>query len=270
VAPTDTQLLGPSGVRGVGGTSNAAPNAAGAAALMIAADRRAGLTTDAATIRARLDALALDLGAPGPDMAYGAGRVRATLDGPLITPDQPAPGAIVRGVVFARFGVVSPVPVVGSTVALDGTILVSRVGRGTPAVRLDTRALPDGVHRLQVSVRDMAGNTGTLRWAFRVDNTAPRVRLARVVPRRGPAPAGLRPVRLVLRVDDRGGARPVEVSVRRISAGGPQSARTVRMRPGTVRNVALGRVPRGRLTLRIEARDAAGNRHVVLRGAMVR
>lgn len=268
VAPTDTQLLGASGLRGVGGTSNAAPNAAGAAALMIAADRRAGFATDAATIRTRLMETALDLGVPGPDNAYGAGRVRATLDAPLITAVHPVPGAVVRSVVIARFGVVSPVPVAGSSVALDARPLVSRIGRGIPAVRLDTRTLPDGVHRLQVSVRDMAGNVGTLRLPLRVDNTAPRVRLARVVPGRGAAAGRGRPVRIVLRVVDRGSSRPVEVSVRPLGRGG--NARTVRMRPGAPRSVALGRFPSGRLALRIEARDAAGNRHAVLRRVIVR
>ena len=42
VAPTDTRLMGPNGLRSVGGTSIAAPNAAGAAAVLLAAERRAG------------------------------------------------------------------------------------------------------------------------------------------------------------------------------------------------------------------------------------
>ena len=211
---------------------------------------------------------ALDLGAPGPDNAYGAGRVRATLDAPVITPRHPVPGAAVRGVVIARVEVVSPVPVAGSGMALNGRPLVSRVGRGIPAARLDTRALPDGVHRLLVSVRDMAGNVGTLRLPLRVDNTAPRVRVARVLPGRGPVAGRTRPVRLALRVDDRGSTRPVEVSVRPLGRVG--NARTVRMRPGALRPVALGRLPVGRVAVRIEARDAAGNRHSVLRRVIIR
>ena len=51
VAPTDTRLMGPNGLRAIGGTSNAAPNAAGAAAVMLAAARRAGQAPTAAEVR---------------------------------------------------------------------------------------------------------------------------------------------------------------------------------------------------------------------------
>jgi hypothetical protein len=268
VAPTDTVLLGPSGLRGVGGTSNAAPNAAGAAALMLAADRRAGIATDAATIRARLAAMALDLGVPGPDMAFGAGRVRATTDGPELTARTPAPGAAARRVVMARFAVTSPIPVVAWNLGVDDTLLVTRTGRGIPPVRIDTRRLPDGVHRLRVSVRDMAGNVGVLRWPVRVDNTAPRIRLARLVAPRGRATGRPRPLRLRLRVHDGDSARPLDVSLRLLN--GPRTARTLKVRPGPLRTVALGRFRAGRVALRIEARDAAGNRHVLLRRTVLR
>ena len=77
VAPTDTRLMGPNGLRSIGGTSIAAPNAAGVAAVILAAARRAGQAPSAAEVRGQLSALALDLGAPGPDDVFGAGRVRA-------------------------------------------------------------------------------------------------------------------------------------------------------------------------------------------------
>jgi hypothetical protein len=268
VAPTDTVLLGPSGLRGVGGTSNAAPNAAGAAALMLAADRRAGIPTDAATIRARLTAMALDLGVPGPDMAFGAGRVRATLDGPGVAAETPIPGAPARGVVMARFAVTSPIPVAAWNLGIDDTLLVTRTGRGIHPVRIDTRRLTDGVHRLRVSVRDMAGNVGVLRWPVRVDNTAPRIRLARLVTPRGRATGRPRPLRLALRVDDGGSVRPLQVSLRLLN--GPRTTRTLRARPGSLRTVALGRFRPGRVALRVEARDPAGNRHVLVRRAVLR
>ncbi|MBJ7453437.1 MAG: S8 family serine peptidase, partial [Blastococcus sp.] len=51
-APTNTRVMGPSGPRAVGGTSNAAPNAAGAAAGLRAAQRRTGLVPNADGLRA--------------------------------------------------------------------------------------------------------------------------------------------------------------------------------------------------------------------------
>ncbi len=103
VAPTNTQIMGPNGLRAVGGTSNSAPNAAGAAAVMLAAARRAGGNPSAAEIRGQLDALALDLGPPGPDVAYGWGRVRVSLDPPRIGRLRPARLASIRKRATVKF-----------------------------------------------------------------------------------------------------------------------------------------------------------------------
>ncbi|HMM49067.1 MAG TPA: S8 family serine peptidase, partial [Miltoncostaeaceae bacterium] len=149
VAPTDTWLMGPLGRRGVGGTSNAAPNAAGAAALMLAAARAAGRPSDARTIRARLAALAYDLGPPGPDPAYGAGRVRATLTGPAVVDPRPTPGAWVRGVVMARVALRSPNQVTDWSLEVDGQTVMARPGARPGGLRIDTRRLGDGIHRLR-------------------------------------------------------------------------------------------------------------------------
>ena len=81
VAPTDTRLMGPNGLRSIGGTSIAAPNAAGVAAVILAAARRAGQAPSAAEVRGQLSALALDLGAPGPDERVRGGP-RARVGGP--------------------------------------------------------------------------------------------------------------------------------------------------------------------------------------------
>lgn len=87
------------------GTSFAAPHVSAVAALLSAAGY------DAAGIRERLAAGAVDLGAPGPDRQYGAGRVdaAASLDGappararstsptpepPPVPADEPAPTAV--------------------------------------------------------------------------------------------------------------------------------------------------------------------------------
>ena len=97
VAPTDTRIVGPAGVRAIGGTSNAAPNAAGAAAVVLAAARRAGQAPSAAEVRQTLDAMALDLGTPGPDQVFGLGRIRVTTSPPRLVTPAPAALASVRG-----------------------------------------------------------------------------------------------------------------------------------------------------------------------------
>ena len=56
------------------GTSFATPFAAAA----VAAERMAGAPADAAVLRARLAAHALDLGPPGRDPTFGFGLIRAT------------------------------------------------------------------------------------------------------------------------------------------------------------------------------------------------
>ncbi len=61
---------------GFRGTSAAAPHVAGIAALLL--HRNASLTSPAA-LQAALEALAVDLGSPGKDNLYGAGKVRAPL-----------------------------------------------------------------------------------------------------------------------------------------------------------------------------------------------
>ena len=103
VAPTDTHIMGPAGPRAIGGTSNAAPNAAGAAAVLLAAERRAGRRPSATEIRGALEASALDLGVPGPDQVFGIGRVRVSVDPPRVARPTPAPLASVRGRVSVKF-----------------------------------------------------------------------------------------------------------------------------------------------------------------------
>ena len=72
-------------VNACGGTSCAAPHVGGAAALLwgdVAADGGAGSV--AQRVRDRLVAQALDVGAPGPDTVFGAGRLRLDLAAPVL------------------------------------------------------------------------------------------------------------------------------------------------------------------------------------------
>lgn len=91
VAPTNTRILSASGPRSVGGTSNAAPNAAGVAAVLLAARRVAKIPFSYDAVRAILEDTALDLGEPGSDPAFGFGRVRAEVDSSGALADLAAP-----------------------------------------------------------------------------------------------------------------------------------------------------------------------------------
>lgn len=267
VAPTGTRVMGRTGFRGVGGTSNAAPNAAGAAAVLIASERRAGRRPDAATIRAALAERALDLGEPGPDMLYGAGRVRVSLAGPQITSVLPAPRSAVRGVIRARFAVRAESTLTRWSLALDGAQIAGRLGNRPGSARIDTRKLPDGLHRLRAEVRDYPGNLRARNWAVRVDNTPPTLAVRRVIvgKAKGTEP---RPVRVRLALSDPGVAGRLDVEVR---IAGRKSAQVVRVRRAQgVRTVVVPKVPRGHARLRVRLTDAAGNRVQETRRVLVR
>jgi serine protease len=80
----------PAGYCSMSGTSMATPMVSAAAAIL----RQQDPTRDPDQVRARLEATAVDLGAPGRDPAYGAGRidlVAATGAGPGATPATPNP-----------------------------------------------------------------------------------------------------------------------------------------------------------------------------------
>jgi Subtilase family len=280
VAPTDTRLMGPIGQRSVGGTSIAAPNAAGAAAVLLAAERRVGRFPSAAEIRGQLSGLAVDLGAPGPDTIFGAGRVRVNVGAPRLTAIEPAPLAAVRGRVTVRFKALSRSRVTQWSLRLDGTPAVRRPQTYPRGISVDTRRLPDGWHALSVQAKDFSGNLGGHDWSIKVDNTRPRlvvraVRLAKV--RRAHARAaarargGRREARMIVAAADEGttGALAATVDLRTTS-GRQVSLRTLRLKPGPMRVIALGRLSPGRYRVRIDLRDRAGNPAVVTRTVRVR
>lgn len=88
------------------GTSFAAPHVSGIAALLVANGH------DAAGVRERLAAGALDLGDPGPDRTYGAGRVDAarSLGVGRAAPSRSSPGGSSDGPQPARPGGAPPEP----------------------------------------------------------------------------------------------------------------------------------------------------------------
>ncbi len=264
VAPTNTRVMGPSGPRSVGGTSNAAPNAAGSAAVLLSAQRRVGLSLNAGEIRSSLTALALDLGDPGPDQAFGAGRVRVGLDTPRIIRPTPAPLASVRGRATVRFTGVSRSRLTNWSLSVDGAPAVRRPQRYPRGITVDTRALADGWHALRVEARDWPGNVGVLDWSIKVDNTRPVLVVRRTLKGRARGSVGgriprTRPVRLMVAASDPGttGKLSVTVSLRRRAE--TVARRTRALRPGPTRIIPLGRLPRGRYVAQLRLRDRAGN-----------
>ena len=165
--------MGPIGARSVGGTSIAAPNAAGAAAVLLAANRRVGLFPSAGEVRGQLGALAVDLGAPGPDPVFGAGRVRVNIEPPRMTALQPTPLSSVRGRVTVRFKALSRSKVTQWSLRLDGTPAVRRAQTYPRGISVDTRRLPDGWHAFSIQAKDFPGNVGLREWTVKVDNTRP-------------------------------------------------------------------------------------------------
>ena len=139
MAPTNTRVAGPNGTRAVGGTSIAAPNAAGAAALLWSSLLAGGVTPTADEIRQQLMSTALDLGSPGFDMAYGAGLVRVDTDPPEIVPATPVPNTAVRGVTRAKFDAADGSKIAHWSLTLDG-IPRSRGGWATRSASGSTPA----------------------------------------------------------------------------------------------------------------------------------
>ncbi|HMO00823.1 MAG TPA: S8 family serine peptidase [Miltoncostaeaceae bacterium] len=267
VAPTDTRIMGPAGVRAVGGTSNAAPNAAGAAAVVLAAARRAGQSPTAGEVRQTLDAMALDLGAPGPDTQFGLGRIRVTTTPPRLVAPAPAALASVRGRVAVRFRALSRTRVSSWTLAVDGRPVLGRSQTYPRGITLDTRRLPDGWHALSAVARDYPGNAGRLDWSVKVDNTRPvlivrsvKAQPLRPRPRRAGPDRRPRTVRLVVALQDPGSSGRLQATITATRRGGrAERPRVVGITPGQRRTVVAAKLVRGRYTLRIVLADRAGN-----------
>ncbi|WP_217923206.1 S8 family serine peptidase [Miltoncostaea oceani] len=280
VAPTDTRVMGAEGFRAVGGTSNAAPNAAGAAAVLLAAERRAGRAPTASEIRSALTSGALDLGVPGPDGVFGNGRVRVGLTPPRVARQQPRPLAAVRGRVPVRFTALSRSRVSTWTLAVDGVPAVRRPQTYPRGITIDTRRLADGWHLLQVEARDFPGNVGVSSWSVRVDNTRPRLVVRRVVvrrvrparvPGRGPDRVRRGAVRLVAAVDDPGSTGRLPATLKVTDARRRAVVtRTIAVGRGPVVAIPVGILPAGRYVVRLDLRDRAGNPAVATRRVVVR
>ncbi len=273
-APTGTSLATPAGdPRDVGGTSIAAPNAAGAAAVALAAMRASGVRPAVAEFRAILAADAVDLGDPGPDDTFGAGRIRVDVAPPVLRPVIGVPSSPVRGIVRLGVEATDAGRVATWTLLVDGVrTRVGRVAREVVAPNVPTRPLPDGPHRLELQIADAVGNASRRRWSILVDNTPPAIELRSVdVIRRvqAAAPPGVRPVRLRVAVTD-----AVAKTVRlRMSLTAVRGGRAVRREAlvavARPRDIVVGRVRPGLYVLRVAGVDTAGNVTTLTQGLRV-
>lgn len=275
-APTGTSLATVGGdPREVGGTSIAAPNAAGAAAVALAAMRAAGLRPTAPELRALLAADALDLGDPGPDNTFGAGRIRVDVEPPVLRPVVDIRATPLRGALRLAVEATDAGRVATWALLVDGArVRVGRVGREVIAPTLPTRPLPDGPHGVELQVGDAVGNTSRRRWSILVDNTAPTIEVSSVdVLRRAqgsppPRPAA-RPVRLRVVVGD-AIAKTVRLTMSLTAArGGRVVRRVVPVSVTAPRDVVVGRVPPGLYVLRVIGADTAGNTRTITQGLRV-
>ncbi len=266
-APTNTRVLTATGPRSVGGTSNAAPNAAGAIALIIAARKRAGAPVDLAGLGDIVATQALDLGVPGPDDQFGAGRVRVDVDPPEIVVTPRVPRLVKKLPVRLAGSIEDASRLTGWSVLVNGRTVVRKQGETSPIAALGRRWLPDGRHVVELRAGDWPGNTGVRSFPVLVDTRAPRIRSFRIERaglqqslRAGAAVA--RPARAVLVADD------VSASVLRISlvsADGREVRRTARFRGTARRAVSLGALVPGRYTATITASDAVGHTRTTTR-----
>ncbi|MGD9696064.1 MAG: S8 family serine peptidase [Thermoleophilia bacterium] len=273
VAPTNTRVMGPAGLRGVGGTSNAAPNAAGAAAVMLAAARRAGEDPTPEQIRANLISSAVDLGAPGPDQLYGAGRVRVNLEAPRLTGLKPGVNGAVRARATVRFQAVARSRVTEWSLSVDG-VRVARPQTYPRGITFDTRRLVDGWHLVRVDARDFSGNVATREWSVQVDNARPVLRPRRLVAGPRLRPGGAAPRRragMIVDLDDAGTVSALAVTaVVRPARGRARAPLTTRVPVGANRRVPFGTLPTGRYTVRLDVRDRAGNLTSATRRIIIR
>lgn len=151
------------------GTSFASPVVAGVYALMAAANPR--LTP--ANLDQALFSTALDLGAAGPDMYYGAGRVDAAravaaarnmvvtdTTAPAVAIGTPSGGTSISGVVGVDVSATDTGGVAQVELYANNKLVASDVA-APYQFSLDTTTLADGPLTLFAKAKDASGNTGT-------------------------------------------------------------------------------------------------------------
>jgi hypothetical protein len=260
------------GAATVSGTSYAAPQVAGALALLVG--MFPGATPDA--LVAALVHGARDIAAPGPDADTGAGILDVVQSaallaggdhaGPHVTinarwsHDPAHPGLVLSGVARERGGGAGAGITASAFISLHGVPSApfalaatardagsARIAGGVPARTV--RRLVDGRHNLYVRARDAAGNWGPVRMVvLPIDRAAPGIRVSGG--RRGGVVAAL------LHVRERGSG--LALLRYRLEAGG-RIGPWRSLAPAAQTHVSL-HARRGRRTiLRVRAVDVVGN-----------
>jgi len=129
-------------------------------------------------VRDRLVAQALDMGTPGADTVFGAGRLRLDLAAPVLGTPSPAPNALVRGTVALSLPVSDAGTLGLLQLTADGSPLVATLAPGgVLQASWPTAGLAPGPHTIQLTASDQSGNVATYPIVLRVDNAAPQLRL---------------------------------------------------------------------------------------------
>jgi len=157
------------GTRGFWGTSAAAPHVAGAGALVLQAQP----TSTPDQVRAFLEARATDLGAPGKDNLFGAGKLSLgtapDLKAPDVTDVQPSgfvnSASVVVSAAFSDAG--SGIDPGSVQLTLDGVQLTD-CDVTAAGVSCQADGLAGGDHVIGGSVADNAGNTAPINGSFYV------------------------------------------------------------------------------------------------------
>jgi hypothetical protein len=235
--------------------------------------RGSGLRPTVAEFRAIMAGDAVDLGDPGPDTTFGAGRLRVDVEPPVLRPVVGVPTSPVRGIVRLGVEATDAGRVATWTLLVDGVrTRVGRVAREIVAPNVSTRTLPDGPHRLELQIADAVGNANRRRWSILVDNTPPAIDVRSVdVIRRVQvvAPPVMRPVRLRVAVTD-AVAKTVRLRMSLTAVrGGRVVRREVLVAVARPRDIVVGRVRPGSHVLRVAGVDTAGNLTTLTQGLRV-
>ncbi len=262
VGPTGTLVFRRGAARPIGGTSVSAPNVAGAAALLLAAQRGARLTPSLADLRAAIVRDAVDLGTPGIDNSFGAGRMRLETSPPVMRATTRVRRAPTRGNVKIGVAVHDDTALRSWGLLVDG-VFVRRtpfVTEGLTAI-VRTAQFPDGRHDVTIRPVDTVGNASTRTWRMIFDNHAPRLAVSPLVVAANTPAAKPKVVVTVTATDAI--SRRIPAALTLVGADGHEvAARRVTLATGETRSFSTHVAP-GRYRLRIAIRDDAGNTRIV-------
>lgn len=248
------------GYAAASGTSVASPVAAGVVALMMAANPSLG----SSQVQSLLFSTAHDLGTVGWDMYYGYGRVDAAAavqaaktatasdtSAPSVSLSAPAKGATVKGLVAVNVSASDNVGVSRVDLVVNGIQLASDT-TSPYGFSWDSTKVPDGNATLIAYAYDAAGNSASSSISVKVANTADTTAPTAVIsnPASGAGVAGT--VGVQVSASDNVGVSTVSLYI----DGQLKSSVTG---SSLSYNWNTRKISAGSHTIRVDARDAAGN-----------